>query len=49
MNKEMIVTSAFCVHRSKFSCALAAVSLDGLFDHPAGNDFIARAIASPLS
>jgi hypothetical protein len=24
MNKETIVTSAFCVHRSKFSCSRAA-------------------------
>ena len=24
MNKEAIVTSVFCVHRSKFSCSLAA-------------------------
>jgi len=35
MNKETIVTSAFRVHRSKFSCSLAAALLDGLFEHPA--------------
>jgi hypothetical protein len=27
MNKEMIVNSAFRVHRSKFSCSLAAALL----------------------
>ena len=36
MSKETIVSSAFRVHRSKFSCSLAAALLDDLFDHPAG-------------
>jgi hypothetical protein len=36
MSKETIVSSAFRVHRSKFSCSLAAALLDGLFEHPAG-------------
>jgi len=36
-------------NRVRLASSLAAASLDGLFDHPAGNDFIARAIASPLS
>ena len=36
MSKGTIVTSAFRVHRSKFSCSLAAALLDGLFEHPAG-------------
>ena len=36
MSKEMIVTSAFRVHRSKFSCLLAAALPDSLFEHPAG-------------
>jgi hypothetical protein len=35
MNKETIVTSAFHVHRSKFSCSLAAALLSGLFEYPA--------------
>jgi hypothetical protein len=35
MNKETIVTSAFCVHHSKFSCSLAAALLDGLFEQSA--------------
>jgi hypothetical protein len=36
MNKDTIVTSAFRVHHSKFSCSLAAALLDDLFEHPAG-------------
>jgi hypothetical protein len=35
MNKDTIVASAFCVHRSEFSCSLAAALLAGLFEHPA--------------
>jgi hypothetical protein len=35
MNKDTIVVSAFRVHRSEFSCSLAAALLDGLFKHPA--------------
>jgi hypothetical protein len=35
MNKETIVSSAFRVHRSQFSCSLAAALLDELFEHPA--------------
>jgi hypothetical protein len=46
MNKEMIVTSAFCVHRSKFSCPLAAALLDGLFEQPARSDKPALAAAT---
>jgi hypothetical protein len=36
-------------NRIRLASSLAAASLDGLFDHPAGNDLIAQAIASPLS
>jgi hypothetical protein len=39
MNKETIVTSAFRVHRSEFSCSLAAALLDDLFEQPAGAFF----------
>ena len=42
MNKETIVTSAFCVHRSKFICSLAAALLDGLFEQPAGRHCITQ-------
>ena len=31
MNKEAIVSSAFCVHRSKLSCLLAAALLAAFF------------------
>jgi hypothetical protein len=40
MNKETMVTSAFCVHRSKLSYSLAAALLNGLFEHPAGRSYI---------
>jgi hypothetical protein len=35
MSRETIATSAFRVHRSEFSCSLAAALLDDLFEHPA--------------
>jgi len=44
MNKETIVTSAFRVHRSKFSCSLAAALLDGLFEHPANGFLIVQGV-----
>ena len=42
MNKESIVTSALRVHRSKFSCSLAAALLDSLFEHPVWSSPVAQ-------
>jgi hypothetical protein len=39
MNYEQgtMFASPFRVHRSRFSCSLAAALLDGIFEHPAFN------------